>query len=149
MKPALTWILVADASRARLFANRGPGTGLQPATDHDFAQDLPAGRDLVSDRPGRAFDSTGQHRHAMEPSTDPRQVEEERFLRAVASFVEAQALANTFDRLVVVAPPKALGSLRGFLGDHSRRKIHGELAKDLTMLPEHDLADHLAGMVRL
>lgn len=29
MKPTTTWILIADGARGRLFANRGPGKGLE------------------------------------------------------------------------------------------------------------------------
>jgi protein required for attachment to host cells len=43
---------------------------------------------------------------------DYHQQEEDRFAAAVAEMLKRRALANEFDSLVVVAPPRTLGELR-------------------------------------
>jgi protein required for attachment to host cells len=40
MKKRVTWIIVADGSRARVLANDGPGKGLRPAITGEFHHDL-------------------------------------------------------------------------------------------------------------
>ncbi len=55
--------------------------------------------------------------------------------------------ANTqgeFDYLVLVAPAHALGDLHQALDAPTRQKVRAQLQKDLTKVPDADLAEHLA-----
>ncbi len=147
MKRITTWILVADATQGRLFCNDGPGRGIAPISDAVLrGRNLP-GREIMSDRPGRTFDSTGQGRHAKEPRTDPREVEKQRFAHQLAAMLEDELNQGKFDRLVLVAPPKALGQLRDELSKSLRAKVSAELAKDLTHLPAQELQKHLGTVI--
>jgi len=149
MKPTCTWILIADAGRARVLESRGPGKGLRPVAAMTSEADLPATHDLVTDRQARAFERGNPTRHAIEPKTDPRDQLKAQHLADIARRVEQQHLAGAFDRLVVVAPPHALGVLRGAIGDRLRAVVRGEIAKDLTKVPDHEVAAHLADVIRL
>ena len=149
MKRIVTWVLVADGARARVLLNEGPGRGIERKIVREFAQETPAGRDIMADRAGRAFDSAGQGRHAMEPSTDPREVEQTKFLREVVDYVEKANNDHVFDRLVLVAPPSALGTLRANLSKPLAEKVTAELNKDLTQVPVHDMAKHLGAVMPL
>lgn len=143
MKSITTWILVADGSQARIASHMGPGKGLEPVLENQLhSRNLP-GREIMADRPGRAFDSAGQGRHAMEPVTDPRVHDKQDFIREIAALLDKESKRGSFDRLVIVAPPKALGYLREELSDTVRSKVTGELGKDLVHVPLHDLAGHL------
>ena len=42
-----------------------------------------------------------------------------------------------------MAPPQALDNLRAALGQHAKALVAGEVAKDLTNLPDHELPSHL------
>ena len=53
------------------------------------------------------------------------------------------ALDKKFDRLVLVAPPKALGDLRAELPKHAQERVTHELPKDLVHLDGQGLAQHL------
>ncbi len=143
MPKIITWVLIADGSRARLFVNEGVGKGLKPALNQEFIGTNLPGREISSDRPGRSFDSAGVGRHAMEPPTDPRRYEAQAFSRGIAEILEAARKQGSFDRLVVVAPPKALGDLRAEFSGKLRDLVTAELNKDLTKIPVHELADHL------
>jgi protein required for attachment to host cells len=143
VKPPITWVLVADGARARLFVNAGVGAGLQPALDQEFiGTNLPS-REIASDRKGRTFDRAGQGRHAMEPPTDPHRYEKQAFAREIAEVLETARKAAAFDRLVIVAPPEALGDLRSEFGEELSRMVSAELAKDLTKTPIHELPEFL------
>ncbi len=143
MKRIITWILVADGSQARLFCNDGPGRGVAPLFDDLLTGCNLPGREIMSDRPGPAFDSMGQGRHAKEPRTDPREVEKRRFAHAPAAMQEDGLNQGGFDCLVLVAPPRALGQLRDELSKSARDKVSAELTKDLTQTPLHELPEHL------
>ena len=100
-------------------------------------------RELGSDRPGRAYDSQGAGRHAMQPPTDPHRHEERAFAHEVAAVLDEACDRGAFHHLVVVAPPKALGDLRAEFTDAVRKRIIAELPKDLTKVAIHDLPAHL------
>lgn len=63
----LAWVVVADSSSCRLFAAGKPIGPLQELESLVHPEGRMHGRDLVSGQPGRAFDSKGAGRHAMEP----------------------------------------------------------------------------------
>lgn len=143
MKQITTWILVADGSQAHIASHAGRGQALQPVFDDLLhGRNLPD-REIMADRPGRAFDSSGQGRHAMEPVTDPHEHDKQVFIKEIAALLDKECQRGRYDRLVICAPPKALGYLRQELSDHVRSKITGELDRDLVHVPLHDLAGHL------
>lgn len=147
MKPIRTWIVIADATRARIAVNDGPGRGVAPVAGQEFeGRNLP-GREIMSDRPGRTFDSAGRGRHGKEPRTGPREVEALRFLHDLAERLDEGRKQERYDRLVIVAPPKALGQLRAQLSAGVRERITGSLDKDLTHVPDHQLAEHLGTLL--
>ena len=149
MKRIVTWVVIADGQRARILANEGPGKGLQLVPGGELEGDDRQGRDIQADRPGRTFDSAGQGRHAKEPHTDPRQVVEEAFLRRVLDHVAAAANRNAFERLVLVAEPRALGFLRKHLTTPLKQKLAADLPKDLTKVALADLGGHLEPVLRV
>ena len=145
----VTWVVVADCARARLFVHRGPGSGLAPLSDHDsIGLGRVHGRDIAGDRPGRTFDSAGAGRHALEPPTDPKTAEKRAFLHALAGEIDKGAACHAFDRLVLVAPPAALGGLRGALAKGSRRRVDTEIGKDFSRLKDRDLVSRLGAAFR-
>ena len=149
MKPKTTWIVLADGMHARVFRQDKHGAPLVPALDRELYE--PAvhvfSRDLKSDAPGRAFDSASTGRHAMEPRTDPKTREKKLFAVRVAEFINTAAAQQTFDRLVLVAPPKTLGELRAQLDPHARKLIVGEIPRDLLKTPAPELPAHLADVL--
>lgn len=149
MKPVRTWILIADAGRARVLENLGPGRGLTPVDAMASNADLPPTHEIVSDRQTRSYESNSETRHAVEPKTDPREQLKRAHLEAIAARLASSLAAGAFDRLVVVAPPTALGILRDVFTDSVRKVVTGELAKDLTKTPVHDLKAHLEDIVRV
>jgi protein required for attachment to host cells len=143
-----TWVVIADGMRARILKWEGADRftpaikdELYDASVHGFA------RDLKSDAPGRAFDTGSGARHAMQPRHDPHEMAKERFDRHVAAVVNDAAARKAFDRLVLAAPPKALGVLRDALGEPARKCVVGEVHKDLIRTPLDQLADHLRGVL--
>jgi protein required for attachment to host cells len=148
-KTLRTWILVADAGRARVLEWSGADAPLRPADRGELVADAVHGhaRDLKSDRPGRTQAGAGGARSSMEPHQDPHIVEKHRFAKRVAAMLEEAARGGAFERLVLVAPPKMLKDLRADLPAATARLIAGELAKDLVKTPLAELAGHVRGLL--
>ncbi|MBI4182557.1 MAG: host attachment protein [Proteobacteria bacterium] len=147
-KSVVTWVLVADGARAKIFESVGHGGALAPAFDYESAAPHAASREIASDRPGRTFDSSGLGRHAKQPPTDPHEYEKAKFLREMSRRLEEGYNSGAFRRLVLVAPPKALGELRATLSGPVRAAVAAEVNKDLTHLPLPELASQLKDLVK-
>ncbi len=147
VRKVVTWVVIADGARARIYRNDGPGRGLDAVPDRSMTGDRRRERDIMADKPGRSFDSHGQGRHSMEPTTDPRDVLERQFLGELADMLQSAANAGEYDRLVLAAAPRALGELRDRMPRAVADRISAEISKDLTKLPSGDLPKHLAGVM--
>jgi protein required for attachment to host cells len=148
--PNTTWILIADGARARLLAQDKPFEALKPALEQEQLTGSTAqSKEIGSDRPGRAFDSAGQGRHAMAPSTDPQRYAKFAFARELVERLEDALHGARFQHLVLVAAPKTLGDLRELLPPPVKAKVVAELDKDLTHVPVRDLPRHLASVLKL
>ncbi|NJR13408.1 MAG: SDR family NAD(P)-dependent oxidoreductase [Phyllobacteriaceae bacterium] len=82
MKHPRTWMLVADASAAKIIRQLHPDrqTG-QREDDLQFSQPERKLGAIMSDRPGRSFSFGGQHRSSMEYSSDPVRERQRAFAR--------------------------------------------------------------------
>lgn len=145
-KPVTTWVLVADGAKARILERIGVNAPLTPASDQCLseAEARTPTRDIGTDRPGRVQESANAARHAMEPRVDWHRYAKEQFAKSVAGALEEAALKKKYEALILVAPPQALGDLRSAMGQHAKALVAGEIAKDLTNLPDHELPSHLA-----
>src|SRR5262245_26575071 len=131
MKPTTTWILIADGAHARIFANRGPGKGIEAVEGGVINGDHRPDHELVRDSAGRTFESVGDTRHAIAPKTDPHRELKRDFAKHLAEVLDRNYADKAFDRLVIVAPPTALGDLRAALTAQEKPHVYAELDKDL------------------
>lgn len=143
MRKPITWVVVADGHRARVLKNE-KGVALESALDVDFTAPNPLDHEIGPDRPGRTKDSTPNVRHALEPRVDHHRQRKAAFAHDLAHVIDEAAEQNRFARLILVAPPQALGDLRQHLGPHARERVRGELPLDLTHETVPDIQGRLA-----
>src|SRR5262249_37110282 len=109
MRKRETWLLVADAAEARLLRLDAAEGGLEVVEELQHVESRTKAGELLSDRQGRTFDSSHVGgRHAMEPRTDPKAIERQRFARQLATALGRAAEAQRFQELVLVAEPTML-----------------------------------------
>lgn len=146
-KRQTTWILIADATRARILKNDGPGRGIETVEGLVFRSENRKLGDIMADRPGRAFASTGSRRHGLEYGADAVREDERAFAKSLVSVLQKALGRKEYDQLVLVAPSKMLGELRAALPDQVKASVHAEIGKDLTQIPNPDLPKHLADVL--
>jgi protein required for attachment to host cells len=142
MEPIRTYVLVADGARARLLLSEGRGKPLTEVAGSDMRQDLKPDHELSSDRPGRVQESANAARHAIERD-DLHRREKERFAQSLADELDKRLTNREYDRVVIAAAPETLGVIRSALSDKVRAVILGEVAKDLTKIPNPQIRAHL------
>ncbi|KQS51194.1 MULTISPECIES: host attachment family protein [unclassified Sphingomonas] len=131
-------VLVADGRKMLFLRNEGDVEFPNLVVEKAQEQDNPATREQATDSAGRASSPQGGVQSSVEP-TDFHQIEEDRFAADAADFLKTGALKNTYDSLIVVAPPKTLGELRKHYHKEVVSRLKGELDKDLTGHPIKDI----------
>lgn len=146
---ATTWILVAHDAGARIFDNHGPGKGISLVEEIEHPEGRARNAELDSDRPGRSFrkNSADPRRAAMSRSESPHERVVATFARDLANKLRQGRVANSYERLVLVAPPKLLGDLRSALDDPTSACIVGSLDKDLAASNEDAVVEHLGEVI--
>lgn len=116
-----TWILVGDGSHARLFETAGATEpwSLVRKIDHEHSHEKTHGGDSHEDR--------GEHA----------------FARQLVAELETGRQSGAFAQLVLVAPPKFLGQLRGELGASLAACVVTSVDADYTHMPEAELTKHI------
>jgi protein required for attachment to host cells len=137
------WVLAANSSRATIFTADSPIAPLTELESFDNPDARAKQSDLVTDRPGRTFDSVGAGRHAKAVEVEPKEQEQIRFAKAIADRLEQGRVANAFERVVLVAAPAFLGHLRGKLSAPLGALVSLELDKDYTALRPEELRARL------
>jgi protein required for attachment to host cells len=132
----VTWIVVADSSRARIFERPARGAALVEMEGWVRPESRSRSRDLVSDRPGRTFDSRGRARHAKQPEHNPHQVQQDDFALDLARRLDRARKSGRFSRLVVVAGPRFAGLLHRHLPAATAALIRREVHKNLVRRSE-------------
>ncbi len=139
----LTWLVVADNSRARIFStnmHKGPIDEIESIVHTEARLHE---QELTTDLPGRGNGKGGAGRHAYEDETSPREQEEINFARDLANKLDAARKANKFKQLILVAAPGFLGNLRSKLNPQIQNMVSFELAKNLAHLNADDIRQHL------
>ncbi len=132
-RSAKTWVVVADSARARFFREDEQSSKLVSTGDLVAPQSRQRPRDLKSDKPGRSFSSSRSGvRHAFEPPHDYHKLEKHRFMAILADALDEACGRRDFDDLILVAPRRSLGELRGMLSKRVQGRLRSEVAKDLS-----------------
>lgn len=139
----VTWILVADRSRAKLLHRLPAGEGPYPTLQcWDHASGRVRISDRKSDQPGRVAHPAGYY-SALEPHDDPDHVEAKRFAGELSSYLESCRVENQFDSLIVIAPPKFLGTLRESWSPSLGRMVAHESNVAVAGLSDAELQSYL------
>jgi protein required for attachment to host cells len=138
-----TWILVADGARARLFESSAIEAPLAEVECFTNPEGRATARRMTTARLPRVHESVGPARHAIEPHTTPRDKIADRFAKALADTLERGRSGRRYDRLVLVAPPRFLGTLHAHLGANLREQVAGEIRRNLTALPPAQIRSRL------
>jgi protein required for attachment to host cells len=138
-----TWVIVADASRARIFSAEKSFSALETVEEISHPEGRLHEQDFNSDRPGRSFDSSGDGRHAMGKEVPPKKHEAVRFAKSLCDRLNNARATGLFQKLYIVASPSFLGTMRQCMNEVTQKSIAGELDKNLTTHDTATIRSHL------
>lgn len=145
-----TWILSANASRARFFSQHGNADPLEEINNMVNEGVRLDNSELETDRYGPT--SAGQSIHntggatpnkTYEPAVTPDKHEAEKFARDIAAFLLQAYRDGRFQKLSLVVSPKFLGMLRTLLDPQLEKVVELQIDKDLTQFGPEQLLDQV------
>ncbi len=129
--PNDTFVVVADGRKMLFLRNEGDADYPQLELERKRKQENPPNREQKTDTAGRSHSSTSAHSSKMQ-ETDFHQLEEDRFAAETTELLYKRAHQGDFEKLIIVAPPKALGEMRKHYHKEVEDRLIGEIDKDLT-----------------
>lgn len=143
----MTWTLVADRTRARLFSSSRASEPLVELRDFLNPDGRELAQELVTDRSSRMPGMVGRARGALEERTSPEEHAAEVFARRICAALERGLVDHACDRLVLVAAPEFMGLLHGCASKRVRAATAFELGKNLTSLDPDEIRAYLPAQV--
>jgi len=138
-----TWVVCADASRARIFNYNKHDHSLEEL----LAFSHPASRlkesDLGDDEPGVVLTRSDYVLHGMAEPKQRKELEAMSFAKDIAQHLSKEHKLGHFSRLVLIAAPEFLGMLRNKLSKTLTSSNIFELNKDVSKLPASQILEHL------
>jgi protein required for attachment to host cells len=134
------WFLLANATRARLFARDEPDGKLQLARVFEHPQGRMKTAELGDDKAGRELSGRGFGGAAFEPRLDAHRKEHIRFAHELCEFLEQEAQRGAFGSLALFAPDPFLGELKKALGPACTKHLAAASDTDLSHVGPAELA---------
>ena len=137
-----TWVIVADASRARIFEADKPASELVEIQTLAHPEARLHEGDLVSDRNGSGV-GTGGATHTFGGDYEAKQEESIRFAADVCAQLEQGRNRGAYHKLYIIASPSFLGLMRKRQSDGVRQLVSQEISKNLASQDPRSIRSHL------
>lgn len=145
-----TWIVTANASRARFFSQAAPSASLEEVEDMVNSGARLRTSESETDNIGPTAGGKSTHNvgnatpnKAFEPHQTPVEHQTELFARNVAEFLLKGQQQGRFGQLCIVASPQFLGILRQQLNSNVASAVSLEINKDYTQTSMAELQEHI------
>lgn len=136
------WILLANASRARLYRREAKTGLLTELEDFVYPGARQMDRDIAADRSGHVEKGQGDSGHGstqLEPRTSHREKAHEQFARELGSHIDAALLQHQCKSWVLIASNPFLGALKAQLSQNAKKAMRNSVPSDLTNYSGQDL----------
>jgi protein required for attachment to host cells len=150
-----TWIVSANASRARIFAQQSAEDEIEEVTDMVNEATRLRAIETESDKIGPTSGTKSIHNTGgatpnklYQPPVSPEKHQAELFARDISNFLLKAAQEGRYQELDLVASPKFLGALRELLDPQVMSLVKVEINKDYTHLTGEALRDEVKAKQR-
>lgn len=145
-----TWIVSANAGRARFFSQADSSAPLEEVNDMVNTDARLRTEDTEPDKIGPLAAAKSPHgvgaarpASGYQPNQTPEEHQSELFARNIASFLLQSHQDGRFQQLVLVATPQFLGVLRKLLDPNLEPMVSLEINKDYTQLSAAQLREQI------
>jgi protein required for attachment to host cells len=139
----LTWLVVADNSKARIFtldSRMGPIEEVESIVHTEARMHE---QQMTSDLPGRSNGKGGAGGHAYQDEVSPKDQQNINFAKQIANELDMARKDGKFKQVMLVAAPGFLGNLRNQLTAQTQKMTCFELAKNMSHLSAKEIRELL------
>ncbi len=147
-----TWVLAANAERARCFERDATDHSLTELTDFVHPDTDINSDTSVGDKTGAAGKGHGRTGHAgtqFEPHTEAHAKERGTFARQLADYLNKGVEEHRCNALVLIATSPMLGELRPLLSSAAEKAVQSSVTSDLTHYGLAELKERINHALRL
>lgn len=137
-----TWVVISDSASARLFESPGNIEILKKIKNFEHPESRKKVSEIVTDQAGSVKTSQGVHGGAPSHS-DLKEVEALKFAQEISKFLSDAVLQESYQRLIITAPPQFLGLIKENLSANATKQIFKTIDKDYTKFKDHELPEAL------
>ena len=137
------WILLANASHARLLSRDSAAVPLIPVETMEHPESRLKASQLSDDRPGHEATDNSSGGNRYEPRSDVRRKEHQRFAREIAHRLDTALADGAFSELWLFASSPFLGELKAQLSGAVNKCLEHALDSDLTALGLSEIGKRL------
>lgn len=142
-----SWIVVADAARARVFEREGAKDALHEATNFVHGESaLHAGDLRTGGKGGTISNSSGRSFRRSEPHATPQETNAERFAKEIAEHLRQGRTREAYGSLILIAEPRFLGRLRANIDAETAKRVRFTIDKNLVESPVDRIEQELRGL---
>lgn len=135
-------VVNANSTLCRLYHYNKSAKQLTLLKEFEHPEGKLKNQDLVSDKPGH-YQADHSARGAYQPPHEATEIEMDNFARNIAHELDHQRLTNSFDKLILIAPPHFYGLLSQHMNKHVKGLVTNCIQKDLLVFSERELLDFL------
>ena len=147
-----TWILVANARRARCLERHAIDHSLTELADFIYPQyrmnSTPGAGDLTGEA-GKGHGRTGHAGTQFEPKTDARAKERTSFARDLADYLNEGVTGQRCNGIVLIASSAMLGEIKPLLSISAGKALRTCISSDLTHYQGPELKQRIDHALRL
>lgn len=133
-----TWVLVTDSTTCKLYHYTDTPKQLTLIQEINHPENRLKDIELTSDKPGH-YKSGGAGRGAFSQQTDPKEIKIEDFARAIDKILDHGRKINSYEKLIIIAPPHMNGLLIQHINKHVKDLITHNIKKDIMHLSGREL----------
>lgn len=141
MNKKISLLVIADSQEAKIFERIS--TKQNPAFELNLISKLDAELDTNHEKRDSGHNSVGSAGHGVEPHTDRRDVEKQKFATEICHALDELKKQKEFDDLILVASHKMLSDIEHSLSNELAKKVSHKLAKNLLEFKNSDIKDYI------
>ncbi len=142
------WILVANASVAKIYATKRLGDDLALVHEEIHPESREKVSELLSDQAGRAYNTNGNNtfRTTYGEASSIKEAEAEQFAIRLAKMLDKSRSNNLFHELIIIISPEFLGLFNQHADKHLLETVSHHANKDYTSLDSEALNHQLMAL---
>jgi|GEM_PF-744133 len=140
------WVVVANQEKAYIY-RKIIADGVELIATAQATEDIKPSRIPDSAHGSMRVVQQGAARHSLDFQDEKQKKQELKFVQRLAIWLDEAQKEDAFDRIALVAAPKTLGDLMPLLSEAVQARLLAQLDKNLAILPDSKIREHLAKII--